>query len=320
MSLSSVSVENLMNKFNEYLLDTLDSEVPYYNEIIKYLHDNRGKQIRSRLSLLCALLGGELNSRSYRAAMVVEMLHTASLLHDDIVDSSKERRGVPSINNKWGNKIALFTGDIISLKALLLILSNKNYDIFKVYGEAVEKIVEGEFLQLKKTFSLNMDEETYFKIIESKTAAFFSAACEAGAISTFTNEAQIKQLSLFGEYIGIAFQIKDDLFGFSKNNVGKPADNDFKEKKITLPLIYTLKTIERKKKRKIKRIFKNKHIRDSEIEYIIEEVQVNGGIDYAKTKMREYIQKAICILQEFPDSEVRSELEKLVGFTTERDY
>ncbi len=320
MTLHPDSIEALMLKFNDYLFESLNSEVSYFDEIVSYLHENRGKQIRSRLSLLCASLGGELNERSYRAAMIVEMLHTASLLHDDIVDNSKERRGVPSINEKWGNKIALLSGDIISLKALLLSLSNKDYDIFTIYGKAVEKIVQGEFLQMKKSISLKTDEEDYFKIIEGKTAAFFSAACESGAVSTFTDRTQIDQLRLLGEYIGIAFQIKDDLFGFGNGNVGKPNDNDFKEKKLTLPLIYTLNKTDNRKKRRIKKTFKNKKISKSDIDFIISEVQIYGGIDYAKLKMKEYGEKTMDILSQFPESESKTELEKLIRFATERDY
>ncbi len=310
----------LMQKFNNYLLETLQSNIPAYHDIILYLQENRGKQIRSKLSLLCASLGGELNDKSYRAAMIVEMLHTASLLHDDIVDNSEERRGVPSINAKWGKKTALFSGDIISLKALLLSLTNKDYDIFEVYVKAVDKIVQGELLQLKKTLNLNMNEKTYFRIIESKTAAFFSAACKSGAISTFSDETQIEQLNLFGLYIGIAFQIKDDLFGFGNQNVGKPIDNDIKEKKLTLPLIHTLTVVQEKKKRKIIKIIKSKSITSAEIDFIVNEVVINGGIDYSKNKMNEYGQKALDILLSFPESEARNELQKLVKFSTERNY
>lgn len=309
-----------MYKFNDYLFGSLNSEVPYYNEIVGYIHENRGKQVRSKLSLLCASLGGELNERSYRAAMIVEMLHTASLLHDDIVDNSKERRGVPSINEKMGNKIALLSGDIISLNALLLSLSNKDFDIFSIYVKAVEIIVQGELLQMKKSISLNTDEESYFKIIKAKTAALFSAACESGAISTFSNDSEIEQLKLFGEYIGIAFQIKDDLFGFGNGNIGKPIDNDFKERKLTLPLIYTLNTTNRKKRHRIKQVFKTKNISKSDIDFLIAEVKLTGGIDYANQKMKEYGNKTIEILSQFPESESKTELKKLVRFTTERDY
>lgn len=309
-----------MDEFNNYLFKTLDGEVSSYNKIVRYLHDNKGKQVRSRLSLLCASLGGSLNERSYRAAMIVEMLHTASLLHDDIVDNSIERRGAPSVNASWGNKLALLSGDIISLKALLLSLSNKDYDIFTIYGRAVEKIAQGELLQMKKSIALNTDEKTYFEIIERKTAAFFSAACESGAISTFTNQSQIDQLRLLGEYIGIAFQIKDDLFGYFSGNTGKPNDNDFKEKKLTLPLIYTLNKTGRRNKRRIKRTFRNKNISKSDIDFIIAEVKMNGGVDYANLKMMEYGKRTMAILSQFPESESKTEIKKLVRFVTERNY
>jgi octaprenyl-diphosphate synthase len=298
----------------------LHKDVPFYSNIIKHLNDNKGKQIRAKLSLLCAKLGGDLNERSFRAAMIVEMLHTASLLHDDIVDNSKERRGVSSINSKWGAKIALLSGDIISLRALLLSLSNHDYDIFRIFGLAVEQIVQGELLQLKKTVKLNTEETTYFKIIKGKTAAFFSAACESGAITTFKNASQIEQLRLFGENIGMAFQIRDDLFGFGNQNVGKPIDNDFKEKKLTLPIIYSLNKMDFWKRCKLKRIIKQKSISGENIEFIIELVKLNGGIDYANEKMQEFGQNAIDILNGFPKSETRSELEELIKYATARIY
>lgn len=309
-----------MDTFNEYLADYLDNDIPYHREIVQYLLGNRGKQLRAKLTLLCARLGGELNERSYRAAMIVEMLHTASLLHDDIVDNSIERRGAPSINEKWGEQIAVLSGDIISIKALLLSLSNKDYDIFGIYGAAVEEIVQGELLQLKKSVKLNTEEDAYFRIIEAKTAAFFSAGCKAGAVSTFTDEHSIEQLSLFGKYLGIAFQIKDDLFGFGDRDVGKPLDNDLQEKKLTLPVIHMLNTVSPKKQREMKRIIKRKKISSEAVDYIIQETKQNGGVEYATFSMQEYGQKAVAILDQFPDSEPHRELVKLVGFAIDRKF
>lgn len=316
----SAATQDIMKRFNEYLFENLKSQTPYYEDIVCYLHENRGKQLRSVLSLLCAKLGGELNDRSYRAAMIVEMLHTASLLHDDIVDDSKERRGQPSVNEKWGKKIALFSGDLISLRALLLSLNNKDYDIFEIYGKAVDEIVQGEILQLKKAISLNSNEETYFKIIKGKTAAFFSAACKSGAVSTFTDKDRIKQLSLLGEYIGMAFQIKDDLFSYGKNNVGKPNDNDFKEKKLTLPLIYALSHTDKKNRSNIIRILKGKNFDKVRVEFIVNEVQKTGGVKYANQKMHEFGEMAGKIIRSFQQSPARDELENLIRFTTERLY
>ncbi len=310
----------ILDTFNQYLNQFLHKDIAYYDDIIKHLIDNKGKQIRAKLSLLCAKLGGNLNERSFRAAMIVEMLHTASLLHDDIVDNSMERRGAPSVNSKWGAKIALLSGDVISLRALLLSLTNKDYDIFKIYGKAVEHIVQGELLQLKKTVKLNTEENTYLKIIKGKTAAFFSAACEAGAVTTIKNTSQIEQLKLFGENIGMAFQIRDDLFGFGNQNVGKPIDNDFKEKKLTLPIIYVLSKVDNRKRRKLKRIIKRKSISDKDIQFVIEEVKLNGGIDYAIEKMQEFGQNAINILNGFPESETRNELEKLIRYAIDRKF
>jgi octaprenyl-diphosphate synthase len=312
------SPATIQEKFNDFLYRELQADLPLYNEIVDHLQKNKGKQLRSRLCLLCAKLGGEPTEQSFRAATIVEMLHTASLLHDDIVDNSKERRGAPSINARWGNKIALFAGDVISLKALLLSLANQDYDIFKIYGEAVEKIIGGELLQLRKSRSLDLNEKTYFKVIGAKTAALFSAACKAGGITTLHDHSQVEKLGLFGENMGIAFQIRDDLFGFEKFDVGKPLDNDFKEKKMTLPLLHVLNKVSTGKKRKLKKVFKKKQVGKVDIEMVISEVKLNGGIDYTLEKMKYYREKSIEILHEFPRSETRDEMEKLVVFATER--
>lgn len=309
---------SLQDRFNDYFYQQLQSDLPVYKEIINHLQANKGKQLRSKLCLLCASLGGEPTQQSFRAATIVEMLHTASLLHDDIVDNSRERRGVPSINAKWSNKTALFTGDIISLKALLLSLTNQDYEIFKIYGEAVEKIIGGELLQLRKSRSLDMNERTYFEVIGAKTAALFSAACKAGGITTLPDREQLEKLGLFGESMGIAFQIRDDLFGFEKFDVGKPIDNDFKEKKMTLPLLHVLNKVSPAKRRKLKKVFKKKQIGKTDIEMVINEVKLNGGIDYTLEKMKSYREKSIKILHQFSRNETRDEMEKLVIFATER--
>ncbi|MCG8697448.1 MAG: polyprenyl synthetase family protein [Bacteroidales bacterium] len=309
-----------LEQFNNRLEQVMMSDVPIYKDIVRHILEKRGKQLRPKVALLCAGLGGELNERSYRAATIVEMLHTASLVHDDIVDDSMERRGRASVNAMFGNRKALLGGDIISIKALLLTLTNKDYDIFRIYVNAVDEIVQGELLQLRKTRKLNLDEQIYFKIIKAKTASFFSAACHSGAITTFTDPKKIESLRLFGEKVGIAFQIRDDLFGFNHSDVGKPNDNDIKEKKITLPLIYTLNNCPAKQRRKLIRIIKKESDNPEKINYLFSIVHQSGGIDYTREKMLNYCNDAKEILSNFNESGTRTELEKIVDFTAERKF
>jgi octaprenyl-diphosphate synthase len=306
--------------FDKFYKESISSHVPLLKDMMEYLYKNKGKQIRPLFSLLCSKMGGELNEQSYRAASIVEMLHTASLLHDDVLDKSMERRGVPSINAIWKSKAAVLAGDCLSLHALLLTLSNKDYQIFELYASAINAIVNGEILQYKKTFKLNMGEQTYFDIIKAKTAAFFAAACAAGATSTFSDNNVIHKFHLFGENLGIAFQIKDDLLDFGNADIGKPVGNDIRDKKITLPLIYTLDHVNPKLKRILLRSIRHKNKDSDSINFVINEVYKAGGIEYAKSKMINYRDEALKILNEFPDSQTRLALENLVRFTTDRTY
>ncbi len=306
--------------FDKFYKDFISSDVPLLQDIMEYLYKNKGKQIRPLFSLLCSRMGGELNEQSYRAASIVEMLHTASLLHDDVLDKSMERRGVPSVNAIWKSKAAVLAGDCLSLKALLLTISNKDYEIFEIYASAINEIVEGEIIQYKKTFKLNIGEQTYFDIIKAKTAAFFAAACAAGAKSTFHNDNDVNKFHLFGENLGIAFQIKDDLLDYGNADIGKPVGNDIRDKKITLPLIYTLDNVKPKLRRVLLRIIRRRNKDSDSMNLVISEVYKAGGIDYAKSKMIYYRDEALKILHEFPDSQIRLALEDLVRFTTNRTY
>jgi octaprenyl-diphosphate synthase len=306
--------------FDKFFKDSISSNVPLLQDIMEYLYKNKGKQIRPLFSLLCSRMGGELNEQSYRAASIVEMLHTASLLHDDVLDKSMERRGVSSVNALWKSKAAVLAGDCLSLNALLLTLSNNDYKIFEIYASAINEIVNGEIIQYKKTFKLNMGEKTYFDIIKAKTAAFFAAACAAGATSTFSDDNEIQKFHLFGENLGIAFQIKDDLLDYGNAEIGKPVGNDIRDKKITLPLIYTLDHVKPKLKRNLLRIIRRKNKDSSSIDFVISEVYNAGGIDYAKSKMIYFRDEALKILNGFPDSQTRLALEDLVRFTTNRSY
>jgi octaprenyl-diphosphate synthase len=320
MKLARKVLDSELSKFDDFFREALKSKVPLLNEIMQYLINNKGKQIRPIFSLLCSKMGGELNERSYRAASVVEMLHTASLIHDDVLDDSMERRGVFSINALWKNKAAVLAGDCLSLNALLLTLSTNDFRTFEIYASAIEKIVSGEIIQYKKTFKLNLDENAYFEIIKAKTAAFFAAACAAGASSTFEDNEKVKRFYLFGEKVGIAFQLKDDLMDYGNTSIGKPTGNDIRDKKLTLPLIYTLYTCQSKLKRKLLYILRHKNKDSDSVNYVINEVHQTGGIQYAQAKMQYYMDEALKILYEFPASEPRSALEELVRYTLERTY
>ena len=320
MQLAINVLESELSKFDEYFTEVLKSDIPLLREISEYLLKHRGKKIRPIFSLLCSRMGGEANEGSYRAALVVEMLHTSSLLHDDVLDESMERRGVLSVNAIWKSKAAVLAGDIISLNALLLTLSNKDHACFEIYTAAIERIVNGEISQLKKTLKLNLKESVYFEIIKAKTAAFFAAACAAGATSTFKETYQIQKLYLFGEKAGIAFQLKDDLLDYGTADIGKPTGNDIKDRKLTLPLIYSLNNCNPKLRRKLIHILKDKSKDKSSIDFVINEVTKAGGIQYTRTKMLYYREEALKVLFEFPESDSRKALEDLVRFITDRTF
>ncbi len=270
--------------------------------------------------LLCAKLGGEINESTYRAASLVELVHTATLVHDDVVDDSMERRGVFSVNALWKNKIAILVGDYLLSKGLLLSLNNKDHRVLEILTEAFKLMSEGELLQFEKSRKLNLNEAVYYEIIKGKTASLLASACAAGASTTFEDPAMVEKMKLFGEKAGMAFQIKDDLFDYGIADIGKPTGNDIKEKKLTLPLIYTLTHCTPEIKRKLIYIVKNENTRKDKINWLTKTVTETGGIQYARDKMNEFRDEAISILHQFPDSKVRQGLEELVRFTTDRNY
>ncbi|MEO5647583.1 MAG: polyprenyl synthetase family protein, partial [Chitinophagaceae bacterium] len=269
---------------------------------------------------LAAKLHGQINESTYRAAALVELLHTATLVHDDVVDESLERRGFFSINALWKNKIAVLVGDYLLSKGLLLSTQAGDFKHLEILSEAVKQMSEGELLQMEKARKLNLKEEIYFEIIRSKTASLLSSACGVGAWSTSQDLEITRKMQLFGEKTGIAFQIKDDLFDYGTIDVGKPTGNDIKEKKLTLPLIYTLNNVESSTRRELIYIIKNKNKEADKVKYVIEKVVATGGISYATEKMNQYRDEALAILQEFPGGEVRDALEELVRYTTDRKY
>lgn len=319
MLLAREVLKEELKYFEDFFSESLKSPLPLLQGMMSYILKNKGKQIRPMFALLSSKLGGEVNEKSYRAALVVELLHTASLVHDDVVDESMVRRGDFSVNALWRSKPAVLGGDILSLKALLVVLSHGDHKILEIYSTAIGQIIEGEILQLRKSLKLNLDEEVYFEIIKAKTAAFFGAACAAGASSNFDDEEKVKLMHDFGEKVGIAFQIKDDLLDYSLTDIGKPRGHDIEDKKITLPLIYTLNNCTPALKKKIVRIIK-KGKNEKAIAYIVEEVKKAGGIKYAQDMMFFYRDEALKLLYNFPESESRKALEELVRYTTDRTY
>ncbi|MCW3090702.1 MAG: polyprenyl synthetase family protein [Ferruginibacter sp.] len=306
--------------FEKKFTDSVKSQTPLLDRIMKYIIKRKGKQLRPMFVFLSAKLQAPINESTYRAAALVEILHTATLVHDDVVDESLERRGFFSINAIWKNKIAVLVGDYLLSKGLLLSTSHNDIEHLHILSEAVRQMSEGELMQLEKARNLNLKEDIYFEIIRNKTASLLSSACAVGAWSTSKDHAIADRMKLFGEKVGIAFQIKDDLFDYGNEDIGKPTGNDIKEKKLTLPLIYTLNTIDAGTRRKLIYIVKNENKDAEKVRYVIDTVVKSGGISYASEKMNNYRNEAISILYEFPDNEVRKALEDLVRYTTDRKY
>ncbi len=309
-----------LSTFEERFSTAVKSNTALLDRIMKYIIKRKGKQLRPMFVLLSAKLHGPINESTYRAAALVELLHTATLVHDDVVDESFERRGFFSINAIWKNKIAVLVGDYLLSKGLLLSTSNDDFEHLHILSEAVKQMSEGELLQIEKSRKLNLDEDIYFEIIRNKTASLLSSACAVGAYSTTGNKDVTEQMKLFGEKVGIAFQIKDDLFDYGKADVGKPTGNDIKEKKLTLPLIYTLNKIDKTTRRELIYIIKNENRNAKKVQYVIDTVVKAGGIKYAEEKMFQYRDEALNILRSFPENAERNALEELVRFTTDRKY
>ena len=306
--------------FEQKFTQSVKSQTPLLDRIMKYIIKRKGKQLRPMFVFLSARLHGSVNESTYRAAALVELLHTATLVHDDVVDESLERRNFFSVNALWKNKIAVLVGDYLLSKGLLLSTDAGDFKHLHILSEAVKQMSEGELLQIEKARKLNLKEDIYFEIIRSKTASLLSSACAVGAWSTSQDENLTQRMKMFGEKTGIAFQIKDDLFDYGSDNVGKPTGNDLKEKKLTLPIIYTLNHIETSEKRKIIYVIKNENKNAEKVKYVMQKVTETGGIDYAIKKMNQYRDEALAILFEYPKSEIRDGLEELVRYTTDRKY
>lgn len=320
MKISQAILHDELIIFEKEFRNAVKSQVPLLDRIMRFIVNRKGKQLRPMFVLLSAKLCGEINDSTYRAASLVELLHTATLVHDDVVDESLERRGFFSTYALWKSKISVLVGDYLLAKGMLLSLDHDDFRILQIMSSAVRLMSEGELLQLEKSRSLNLDEGVYFEIIKNKTSSLLASACAAGAYSTSHNEGLAEKMRIFGEKVGIAFQIKDDLFDYGTADVGKPTGNDIKEKKMTLPLIYTLNKVNGGVRREIIYTIKNHNKDERKIQKVINIVKEQGGIQYTEEKMFRFRDDALSLLQEFPNVQVRDGLEELVRYTTDRNY
>ncbi len=312
-------VEAEMKEFESYFNRTLQTDVPFFRIILNYILRRKGKQMRPMLVFLTAKLNGTVNESSYVAATLIELLHTATLVHDDVVDDAVERRGLPSINALWNSKIAVLVGDYLLAQGLLISVEKKSYGMLEIVSSAVREIIKGELLQLQMTRKLNIKEEDYFRIIRMKTAALIAACTACGASSVTSDEVLISEMKELGETIGMAFQIKDDLLDYTSNGLtGKKEGNDIKEKKITLPLIHALREAGVLERRKIFRIIRKKKKGRDEIREVIDFVKRHHGLEYAEAKMNEFAARAMLKLDKYPDTETKSALTRFVLYSTSR--
>ena len=308
-------IKNEMNDFKIKLKSSVSSDNSIIDTIVNYILKRKGKQIRPILVFLTSGLNGKISESTYRAAILIEILHTATLIHDDVVDDSNYRRGFFSINALWKSKYSVLVGDYLLSRGLELSVENNDFKFLGVLSNAVKKMSEGEITQLKKSKSLDIDEKTYFKIIQEKTASLFSSCCVMGAISSNSIDKNILLMKEFGLLLGQAFQIRDDMFGYLSYDTGKPSLNDFKQAKITLPLIYSLSKVNNSKKSEIIKYLKNYKSIDKIIDFVKEE----GGIDYSQNLMNNLTKKAFSILEKFPESDYKRSLKKLLNYTISRN-
>jgi octaprenyl-diphosphate synthase len=313
-----IPIAQELDAFEDKFKSSMQSKVPLLDRVTHYIYKRKGKQMRPMFVFFSAKLCGGITESTYRGAALVELLHTATLVHDDVVDDAYERRGFLSINAVWKNKIAVLVGDFLLAKGLLLSVEHNELKLLKIVSDAVQQMSEGELLQIEKVRRLDIVEEVYYEIIRQKTASLIASCCASGASSAGADDETVNKMRLFGEYIGMAFQIKDDLLDFGYEDIGKPRGIDIKEKKITLPLIYSLNNSDKSTKSKIIKLVKYHNDEPNKVEEIINFVRTTGGLDYAEKKMFEYQNMAFDILNTFPDSEVKKSLEDLVKFTTER--
>jgi octaprenyl-diphosphate synthase len=308
-----------MEEFEGRFRSSMRSEVALLDKITHYIVKRKGKQMRPMFVFLTAKMLGNTNDVTYRAATLIELLHTATLVHDDVVDDASKRRGFFSINALWKNKVAVLVGDYLLSRGLLLSVKHKDHHLLEITSNSVREMSEGELLQMEKARKLDITEEIYFNIIRQKTASLIASCCASGAASVSDDKALIEQMRLFGETVGIAFQIRDDLFDYSTDdNIGKPTGIDIKEKKMTLPLIHALSNSDRSEKRFIINTIKNHNTDAERVGKVISMVREKGGIRYATDQMKHYQQKAQEMLLAYPDNEARKSLSDLVDFVIDR--
>ena len=309
-----------MELFEKKFYSSMSSNIALLNRITYYIVNRKGKQMRPMFVFLTAkmLANGTVNERTYRGASVIELIHTATLVHDDVVDDSNRRRGFFSINALWKNKIAVLVGDYLLSKGLLLSIDNGDFDLLKIISVAVREMSEGELLQIEKARRLDITEDIYYEIIKKKTATLIASCCALGAKSVIDDEIQVENMRLFGELIGMAFQIKDDLFDYSEEAIGKPTGIDIKEQKMTLPLIHVLNNCTDKEKSWLINSIKNHNKDKTRVKEVIKFVIANNGLAYAENKMEQYQQKALYLLENYPDSEFKDSLILMVNYVIER--
>ena len=313
-------IEYEMELFEKKFQLSMYSKVSLLNRITHYVVNRKGKQMRPMFVFLIAKMfnNGDVNDRTYRGASVIELIHTATLVHDDVVDESNKRRGFFSINALWKNKIAVLVGDFLLSKGLLLSIDNSDFDLLKIISTAVKEMSEGELLQIEKARKLDITENIYFDIIRKKTATLIAACCEMGSQSVMASKTEVENMRQFGEYIGMAFQIKDDLFDYGTQKIGKPTGIDIKEQKMTLPLIHSLNNCSKKEKRWVVNSIKNHNTDKVRVNELIHFVKEKGGLDYAVSKMKEYQKMALVILKKYPDSTYKESLELMVNYVIDR--
>lgn len=309
-----------MEIFEKKFRDSMSSKVALLNRITHYIVNRKGKQMRPMFVFLTAKLlnNGEVNERTYRGAAVIELIHTATLVHDDVVDESNKRRGFFSINALWKNKIAVLVGDYLLSKGLLLSIDNEDFDLLKIISVAVREMSEGELLQIEKARRLDITEDIYYEIIRQKTATLIAACCSLGACSVKPNSNEVETFRKFGELIGMAFQIKDDLFDYGQERIGKPTGIDIKEQKMTLPLIYALNTCSATEKKWVINSIKNHNTDKQRVKEVIQFVKTKGGLKYAVDKMYFFKEEALQLLGEFPASPYKEALELMVNYVVDR--
>jgi octaprenyl-diphosphate synthase len=321
----TISIKEIKAPIKEELLvfekkfrESMRSRTPLLDKITHYIVKRKGKQVRPMFLFLCAKMFGEVTEKAYVGASLIELLHTATLVHDDVVDDAYQRRGFFSINALWKNKIAVLVGDFLLSKGLLLSIDNGYFDLLKIISEAVRSMSEGELLQIEKARTFNIEEPIYFEVIRQKTASLFASTCACGTASSSATAEEIERMKQMGEHVGMAFQIKDDLFDYGVDEIGKPRGIDIGEKKVTLPLIYSLNKAEKSEKRKIVNLVKNHGTEPNAVAQVISFVERMGGLEYATVRMEEYTQKAFDILDSFPQSIERDALKHLVSYTINR--